>query len=184
MTLSRLKPFAPYLLVLGGAAYFYSLANRFTYDAQPGRLGPDGWPKLLLICLMAVCVFEIARRALVMAGALSEARKALDVTEEAGAEDLPDEPAHPAAVLAAVVLTGLYLLLFDTVGFFLSTFLYTCTLMWIGKFRHVVWNPVVGFAFTFAFMFAFMRIIFVDLPIGVEPFSQVSTTLMRLMGVR
>lgn len=184
MTVSRLKPFVPYLLVLCGAGYFYSLANRFTYDAPPDRLGPDGWPKLLLTCLIGVCLFEIARRGLVMAGALSEGRKGLEVTEDAGADDLPDEPAHPISVLAAVLLTGVYLVVFETLGFFLSTFLYACGVMWIGKFRNLLWNPVIGFAFTFAFMFAFMRIIFVDLPIGAEPFSKVSTTLMRVMGVR
>jgi putative tricarboxylic transport membrane protein len=83
----------------------------------------------------------------------------------------------------AVLVTVLYLLLFETLGFFLSTFLYSAAVMWIGNFRNVFWNIAISFLFTFAFMFAFMRIIFVDLPLGAEPFSRLSIALMRVMGV-
>lgn len=183
MALNRLRLFAPYVLVLCAAFYFYRLADRFVYDAQSDRLGPGAWPKILLVSLMLVCLFEIGRRALILAGVLSASRRVLDVAEEVMPEDLPDEQAHPLAVLMAVLVTVLYLLLFETLGFFLSTFLYTAALMWIGNFRNVFWNLTISFLFTFAFMFAFMRIIFVDLPIGVEPFSRLSIALMRVMGV-
>ncbi|MET0538452.1 MAG: tripartite tricarboxylate transporter TctB family protein [Xanthobacteraceae bacterium] len=182
MALNRLRLFAPYVLVLCATLYFYRLADRFVYDPQSGRLGPGAWPKILLVSLMLVCIFEIGRRALILAGVLSESRH-LDVAEEVIPEALPEEQAHPLAVLMAVLVTVLYLLSFETLGFFLSTFLYTAALMWIGKFRNVAWNLAISFLFTFAFMFAFMRIIFVDLPIGVEPFAKLSTALMRVMGV-
>jgi putative tricarboxylic transport membrane protein len=183
MALNRWRLFAPYVLVLCAALYFYRLADRFVYDPQGNRLGPGAWPKLLLVSLMLVCLFEIGRRALILAGVLSGSRRVLDVAEDIVPEDLPDEQAHPLAVLMAVLVTVLYLMAFEIFGFFLSTLLYTAALMWIGKFRDVFWNLSISFLFTFAFMFAFMRIIFVDLPIGVEPFSKLSTALMRIMGV-
>ena len=34
------------------------------------------------------------------------------------------------------------------------------------------------------FMFMFMKVVYVSLPLGHEPFSQVSFLLMRLMGIR
>jgi len=34
------------------------------------------------------------------------------------------------------------------------------------------------------FMFTFMKIVYVSLPLGVEPFSRVSLALMGLMGIR
>ncbi len=37
---------------------------------------------------------------------------------------------------------------------------------------------------SLAFVFVFMKIVYVSLPLGVEPFSQVSLLLMRLMGIR
>jgi putative tricarboxylic transport membrane protein len=180
----RVRELAPYGLVLAGAAFFYYKADRFIYEPQSGRIGPDSWPKLLLVCLIVVCVFEIARRALVMAGALAVRRPALDISESPSLEaELAEEQAHPASVAAAVLVTVAYLLLLETVGFFIATFVYTAALMWIGQFRRVAWNLTISFLFTFAFMFAFMRIIFVDLPLGVEPFAKVSTALMRLMGI-
>ena len=183
MALNRLRLFAPYVLVLCAALYFYRLADRFVYDPQIDRLGPGAWPKILLASLMLVCIFEIGRRALILAGVISESRHLLDMAEEVIPETLPEEQAHPLAVLMAVLVTVFYLLSFETLGFFLSTFLYTAALMWIGKFRDVLWNLSISFLFTFAFMFAFMRIIFVDLPIGVQPFSKLSTALMRVMGI-
>jgi hypothetical protein len=69
MALNRLRLFAPYVLVLCATLYFYRLADRFVYDPQSDRLGPGAWPKILLVSLMLVCLFEIGRRALILAGA-------------------------------------------------------------------------------------------------------------------
>jgi putative tricarboxylic transport membrane protein len=33
-------------------------------------------------------------------------------------------------------------------------------------------------------MFMFMKVVYVSLPLGIEPFAQVSFALMRLMGIK
>ncbi|MBI3068559.1 MAG: tripartite tricarboxylate transporter TctB family protein, partial [Betaproteobacteria bacterium] len=37
---------------------------------------------------------------------------------------------------------------------------------------------------TLLLMFIFMKLVYVSLPIGVEPFSRVTFLLMQLMGIR
>ncbi len=37
---------------------------------------------------------------------------------------------------------------------------------------------------SLAFMFMFMKVVYVSLPLGVEPFAQVSFLLMRVMGIK
>ena len=61
---------------------------------------------------------------------------------------------------------------------FVAAFVYT------GNFRRPFIAACVGVAASTGFMFLFMRVVYVSLPIGIEPFASVSTTLMRLMGVK
>jgi putative tricarboxylic transport membrane protein len=56
--------------------------------------------------------------------------------------------------------------------------------MWIGRYRRPGVILVTSLVGSLAFMFMFMKIVYVSLPLGVEPFSQVSFLLMRLMGIR
>jgi putative tricarboxylic transport membrane protein len=42
---------------------------------------------------------------------------------------------------------------------------------------------VVTLSLTLTFMFLFMRVIYVSLPIGVEPFARISVWIMKLLGV-
>ena len=52
---------APYAVVLAGAVSLYAIASGFEFTPVPGRIGPDLWPKMILILLGAVCVFELVR---------------------------------------------------------------------------------------------------------------------------
>jgi len=56
--------------------------------------------------------------------------------------------------------------------------------MWIGGFRRPVAVAVASVVGSLAFMFVFMKVVYVSLPLGHEPFSQVTFLLMRLMGIR
>jgi putative tricarboxylic transport membrane protein len=69
-------------------------------------------------------------------------------------------------------------------GFFLSTLVYLAAFMWIGGFRRPVAVAVASVVGSLAFMFVFMKVVYVSLPLGHEPFSQVTFLLMRLMGIR
>jgi putative tricarboxylic transport membrane protein len=83
-----------------------------------------------------------------------------------------------------IAITVAYAVLIEKLGFFLCTFVYLAAFMWIGRYRRWGVILVTSLVGSLAFMFMFMKIVYVSLPLGVEPFSQVSFLLMRLMGIK
>ena len=100
------------------------------------------------------------------------------------AEELVRPPEiHPFRVWLAVAATLGYLLLLPELGFFLTTIVYSFTLMFLGQFRRPLAVVVLSVAISLFFMFVFMRVVYVALPVGIAPFDQVSYALMSAMGV-
>jgi putative tricarboxylic transport membrane protein len=56
--------------------------------------------------------------------------------------------------------------------------------MWIGRYRRIGVVLATSAIGALAFMFMFMKVVYVSLPLGVEPFAQVSFALMRIMGIK
>ena len=46
---------APYAILLAASAYLYYEALHFDYAHTAGRIGPDAWPRMILILLIALC---------------------------------------------------------------------------------------------------------------------------------
>ena len=212
---ARARELAPYFVVLGAGIYFFDLAEHFQFPSIAGRIGPDAWPKLVLVLLCAVCVFEILRRLIIavrarpsgiqgaaphgpnphgpnphgsnLHGAISHKviphGTAQDDVEQDGDLAIEDGPVHPGLVAGAVAATVVYLLILETTGFFLTTFVYMAILMWLGGFRRPTILLPLSAAAALVFMFLFMRIIFVALPLGIEPFARISIALMTAMGI-
>jgi putative tricarboxylic transport membrane protein len=99
------------------------------------------------------------------------------VLKDIPADAVPDEPEgalYPRLLWTGIALTVLYVVLIEKLGFFLCTVIYLAAFMWIGRYRRIgviVATSVIGAA---AFMFMFMKVVYVSLPLGVEPFAQVS----------
>ena len=179
---TRLKQLAPYVVILVGAVGFYRVADHIAYTAIPDQIGPEVWPKMILILLMLVCVFEIAR--LTWRASETEPSEAPSSTSEQEfilPESPPDNPVRVAGVIVATVV---YLLAIDSAGFFLCTLVYSGCLMWLGGVRRPSVIGALSIIMTVFFMFMFMKIIFVALPIGVGPFSRISLAVMTLIGIR
>jgi putative tricarboxylic transport membrane protein len=87
-------------------------------------------------------------------------------------------------IVSGIVLTVLYVLVIERLGFFLTTFLYLAAFTWIGRYRRPVIVLVSSLVGSLFFMFMFMKVVYVSLPLGQGPFSQVTFLLMRLMGIR
>jgi putative tricarboxylic transport membrane protein len=173
------KKVLPYLFVLGGAVAFFGFANRIEYAPIPGQIGPDVWPKLILGLLMAVCCIQIGRLLFVPStGAASPEPSSLQVSPEL--ETPAENPVRVGGVIATSIV---YLLLLQTGGFFLCTLVYTAGLLALGGLRHPARIAAIACAITVFFTFTFMKVIFVSLPIGVEPFAQVSLAVMSLLGI-
>lgn len=186
---TRLTNSIPYAIVLAVAATLYAVTGHFDFSAHPGRLGPDVWPKALLVLTMLTCSFEIAK-ALLCKRCADEVEGLLELIQEESAEAhvaaLP-EPAPPTylhLLLAGVGLTIGYVYLIDKLGFFLDTLAFMMLFMVVGRYRKPGAVIAVGLLGSLTFMFVFMKIVYVSLPIGVAPFSAVSLALMQLMGIR
>ncbi|WP_333840481.1 tripartite tricarboxylate transporter TctB family protein [Pelomicrobium sp.] len=185
MIVERLKRALPYAVVLAAGLYLFHVANQIEYFAPSGRIGPDAWPKIVISLLIAASVYGIVR-ALTRAGAQNPAAEAL---VEGPAEEPHPSPAeadktYPGLLLLGVLATLAYVALVPTLGFFLATSTYLIAFMVIGRYRN--W-PVIfstGILGALLMMFFFMRVVYISLPIGKEPFSAVTLFLMKVMGIK
>ncbi|MSP96068.1 MAG: tripartite tricarboxylate transporter TctB family protein [Betaproteobacteria bacterium] len=187
--MDRLKAQIPYFVVLLISGFLYYRATQFDFVAPRGRIGPDVWPKAILILAMLTCVYEILKNLLFakqrqeVAGVLESIIDAAPV--EASVETmLPAPGTYAGRLLIGASMTIAYAALINTLGFFICTVLFLAGFTWVGRYRRpgvIAATSVIG---GLAFMFMFMKIVYVSLPLGVGPFGQLSVQLMRLMGIR
>jgi putative tricarboxylic transport membrane protein len=183
----RLRVVAPYVVVLVVAGVFYVIATRFDYTPHPARLGPDIWPRAILVLIAGVCVFRIltALRAPrdegpgggVLQDVLGNAPPVRDAQPES-------DERFPGLLALGIAVTIAYVWLLGVLGFALASALYVGAMIRVGRYRR--WRVIVPTALlgSLAFMFVFQKIVYLSLPIGQTPFDTVSLTLMRLMGIR
>jgi len=173
----RLQSALPYVVVLAAAGFLYYRADHFEFEQVAGRIGPDAWPKLILVLMLAAAVWGIVT-------SLWGSKGAADESEVEAAEDLVRPPEiHPVQVWLAIAATVVYLLLLPVLGFFLATIAFCCVLMILGEFRRPLPLGLLSVGISAVFMFLFMRVVYVALPAGVAPFSHLSYALMSAMGV-
>ena len=177
----------PYVIVLAIVTFLFYRATKIDFVAPGGRIGPDVWPKAILVLAALACLYEIAKNLLFgrwvrdMTGVLGS------VLKEVPGQDVPDEPgvaAYPHLLWIGIAMTVLYVVLIEKLGFFLCTAIYMALFMWVGRYRRagvILATSLVG---SLAFMFMFMKVVYVSLPLGIEPFAQVSFALMRVMGIK
>lgn len=173
----RLKAAAPYAALLAGAAYLFGDASHFAYSPRPGELGPDFWPKAILVLLMLACGWELVARVVSRPAA---PRAAAPANSEAAAET----PHYPRLLAAGALATLGYVLVLPQAGFFVSTALYLALFMLIGRYRRFGVIAVTSVVGSVAFIFVFMRIVYVSLPLGVGPFQKLSLSILALLGIR
>lgn len=188
MAASRIARILPYALVGAVAGYLYHVATQIQYHNRPGTLGPDFWPKLVLGLIVAVCLYEIAK--VLFFGGRADGTGMLDeIVEESSrkrgdAGPAPVAPRRPLVLAAGMALTAAYVWIIPTLGFFLATVPYVAAFIALGGFRRWAVNAAVSVLGTLAMMFFFMKLVYVSLPLGQEPFAQVTFFLMRVMGIR
>ncbi|MCM2306176.1 MAG: tripartite tricarboxylate transporter TctB family protein [Sulfuritalea sp.] len=181
--LNRLLRASPYVVVQLAAIYLYQVAGRIEFPAAPGRIGPDFWPKSILVLLGLVCVYEIIKNLLIgetftAAGLLEKLMK------DSGANEAEEKlRSYPLLLAGGIVLTIIYVATIDKLGFFLATIGYLALFMVIGRYRRWGVIAIASVLGALGLMFIFMKVVYVSLPLGVEPFSAVSLWLLATMGV-
>jgi len=181
--LNRLLRAAPYIALQLAAMYFHQLAGHIDYPATPGRIGPDFWPKSILVLLGLVCIYEIIKNLLIgetfsAAGLLDDLMK--DSPADPDAVRLPN---RPWLLASGMLLTVAYVAGIDKLGFFLATGAYLALFMVIGRYRNWVVIAAASLLGSLLLLFVFMKLVYISLPLGIEPFSSVSLMLLSIMGV-
>ena len=174
----KVRGLLPYAALLLGAVYLFRDAGHFAYAARPGELGPDVWPRAILVILMAVCIVEILRRALASAATPAAAG------DSAGAHAAADEARrYPRLLAGGIVLTILYVLALEVLGFFVATVLFLALFMRVGRYRRIGVIAATSLLGSLAFVYVFMKIVYVSLPLGIGPFKQLSVWILRALGI-
>ena len=180
MASSRLIACIPYLIWLVVAAVLWALTTQISFDARPGQIGPNFWPRVAIGFMALASLVEIGRQLFSAApgkeiAGIGEALEGSD-----GAED--EAPRQPQLLLIGVVLTLAFAVLVSTLGFVLSTFLYLVAFMYAGRYRNhaMIWTTAaLG---TLLFAFVFLKVVYVSLPRGTAPFDAVTQFVLKLLG--
>jgi putative tricarboxylic transport membrane protein len=181
----RLQKQVPYFIVLLIAGFLYYRATRIDFVAPGERIGPDVWPKAILILAMLTCAYEIGKN-LFFAGKREVGGILESIVGENPAAQGPavQAPSHPWRLAAGAGMTVVYALAIDKIGFFLCTALFLAAFIRVGGYRRIGSTLLLGVCGSLAFMFMFMKVVYVSLPIGTGAFESLSILLMRLMGIR
>ncbi len=167
----------PYIAGLAIASGLYWYATMIEYTPRPGSLGPGAWPKLAILLLAASCLFEIVRRIIV---GNRDATGLIEAFEREEEEPVQKTPVYPRMLIGGIVLMAIYAVLLPYLGFIFGTFLFLVAFMYVGGFwRHgTVW--LTSTVVTLLTGILFLRIAYVSLPRGVEPFAMATDVFFKI----
>ena len=179
---------APDAVVLGIAVFLYYSASGIDFFAPAGRIGPDFWPKLVLLLMIATCVYEIVKIGVFarddsVSGVL-QTLSASPPTDEVTPPAAEEGQSYPVLLALGIGITVLYAAVVPVTGFFLTTTLYLVAFIGLGRYRRLWLALGVSLVGTLLMVYFFMKVAYISLPIGVAPFSAVSLLLMQVMGIR
>jgi len=176
MDKALLRSIGPYVVGLAIAAALYIYAGTFEYTPRAGELGPEVWPRLAILLMGASCLWELTRRLFVANKDATGFLEAFD--REAEVEDTA--PVYPRLVVGGIVLMGVYAVIVPVLGFILGTFLFLAAFMYVGGYRAhvVVWGASLGVTILCGILF--LRIAYVSLPRGIEPFDRVTDAFFAI----
>ena len=182
---SRLRHCLPHFVMLLVSVLLYGIAARI--DAPAGRVGPDFWPKAIIVFMGLLCVIEIAKRLVIGVAPAAPPPEAMPGPAAAATAAPPatveDEPWRPGMLFGGGAAILGYVVLVPWLGFFLSTLAFLCSFAWIGGFRRPALNLLIGLGGSVLTLVLFMRVAYISLPLGEGPFRQFSLALLKLIGV-
>jgi putative tricarboxylic transport membrane protein len=187
---SRLRHCLPHfvMLLVSIALYVAAMQIDTSYTEGGRRIGPDFWPKAVILFMGALSLYEVVKRAIVgsdfTARGLTENlthNPAGDPTPETADEAPAVE--YPRLLIAGCALILGYVAVVDLLGFFVTTAVFLFAFTWVGGFRRHGWNALISVLGAFFMVVMFMRIAYISLPLGVGPFRSLSLALLTLIGV-
>ena len=170
------RSIAPYVVGLVIAALLYAYSGTIEYTPRPNVLGPEVWPRLAILLLGGSCLFEITRRLIAGNKDATGFMEAFDrETEQEEAQ-----PVYAHMLIAGIVLMAVYAVAVPVLGFILATFLFLAAFMYIGGYRanRVVWGASASVTIFCGILF--LRIAYVSLPRGIEPFAYATDLFFKI----
>lgn len=148
------------ILVLA-AIYFWATSQIPTLEIGD-PLGPKAFPRLLGVGLLVT--------AAMLLGEIIRDRKEVSTAKPAAGTEVKEE-GNIGVVIAAVVATAIYFLLFEIVGYVITTtvYLFAMTHMFHVKGRYLV-NGLTAVIYGVGSYLAFTKLLGVNLPAGILPF--------------
>ena len=102
---------------------------------------------------------------------------------EVDATGIDEREIYPARVWAALAGTVVYLWILQYLGFFLGSFAFLAFIIYVGGYRKLSRVLPISLIGSLLFMTIFVRVIYVSLPLGIEPFSRISLALLALLNI-
>jgi hypothetical protein len=166
----------PYVIGLAIAVALYIYTGTFEYTARAGALGPNAWPCLAILLMGASCLFELTRRLIIGNKDVTGFMEAFDREPETK----ESQPVYLRLVIGGIVLMASYAVLVSILGFILATFLFLAAFMYISGYRAhgVIWGA--SATVTIFCGILFLRIAYVSLPRGIEPFDRVTDAFFAI----
>ena len=157
----------PALILLAGAGLFVA-AGRLPVVPVPGQLGPDFWPRLVLIGLMGSCVLK-----------LLEVARAGEPTAE---RDAFVPLAVPKLATGIALVLG-YPALAPLLGFPLTNILFLLAFMRLVGTRRPLPLVVTAVLGTVALLYVFVKVVYLPLPKGAGVLEDFTIFLYRLLRI-
>jgi hypothetical protein len=170
------RSITPYLVGLLIAVALYLYASSIVYTPRPGALGPAVWPHLAILLLGGSCLYEIVRRLIV---GNRDATGLLEAFDREGEPEQKD-PVYPRMLIGGIVLMAIYAVLIPYLGFIIGTFVFLAAFMYVGGFRRhqTIW--LTSFVVTALCGILFLRVAYVSLPRGIEPFDLATDIFFKI----
>ncbi len=207
---SRWRSVLPHLILLLVSVLLYWMAMQIDSSATEGgrRIGPDFWPKTIIVFMGLLCVWEIVKRLLVhtdftVTGLTRDAGHPMaevpsdDVVVPGGAsvgvthaasgtafDEAPDdEPVYTGKLVAGIAVVAGFVIIVPWLGFFVTTIAFLATFIWLGGYRRVLPTVLLSVGGSLVLVVMFMRVAYISLPLGIGPFQTLSLALLSLLGV-
>jgi len=161
------RSIGPALILLAGAGLFVA-AGRLPVVPVPGQLGPDFWPRLVLVGLMAACILKI----------LEVAR-----AKGAGPEAAALSPLSRPKLVGGMALVLSYPALAPLLGFPLTNFFFLLAFMRLVGMRRPLPLLLTGLLGTVALLYVFVKVVYLPLPKGAGVMEDFTIFLYRLLRI-
>jgi hypothetical protein len=174
--------------MLAASVFLYWSATRIdAYTGGGARIGPDAWPKAIIVFMGVLCAYEVVKRLLARPGESRDTALpgtlAAVMQEPSEPTAGPAAPEHPRMLAGGIALIAGYSIVVPWLGFFVATGVFLGVFPWVGGLRRPVLASILGIGGSFLLVVLFMRVAYISLPLGEGPFRALSLGLLKLIGV-